>query len=568
MSNLSGDHPWVCARCGTRNLVTAKICARCGRPYGGAVGPADAGRPARPAARTNAPRARAEGSPGFAAVLSAVLPGLGQIYAERWVRGILLFVLPLLAIALGGAFIAYADALTSLVLRFAPLVTFLVVGGLLAYHLFVVGDAFAGRMHSLRGRHAIDYLVLALVTLGLIAGYTTVYRQSAPWAAVAARMFAPFSQRAATTGGPADAPPEWSGSERLNVLLLGIDTRDGDPATANTDTMLVLSLDPLSDTAVMLSIPRDTFINIRGSYTGKINGAYAAGGPTLARKAVDDLLGIRLNAYALIDFTAFYKIIDGVGGVIVDVKRPVRDEAYPTADYGVERIDILPGPQLMHGDSALKYARSRHDSNDYSRARRQQEIIGALRTKLARPEALRSLPGLLENVGTTIATDFDPANVLPLARTGTSIPSSDIRSEVLYPCGADLPHCELTVTQENGFYLIPDKAKVLDLVAQLFYDPKVRREAARVEVQNAGARGTTAKDVADRLAQRSFVVSGPADGAAAKSAIVLRNSGKRYTAEQLKAQLDLPIETADGPGADIVVRVGSDFRGFVSDRAR
>src|SRR5919198_1400832 len=125
-------------------------------------------------------------SPAFAAVLSGVLPGLGQVYAERWVRGIVLFMLPLLAFTLTGAFVAYADPLTSVVLRFAPLVTFVVVGTALAYHLVVVGDAFAGRMPRLRGRHAFDYLVLAIVTLALVAGYAFVYRQSAPWANLAA----------------------------------------------------------------------------------------------------------------------------------------------------------------------------------------------------------------------------------------------------------------------------------------------------------------------------------------------------------------------------------------------
>jgi len=506
------------------------------------------------------------GSPGFAAVLSALLPGLGQVYEDRWVRGILMLMLPAFALTLAGAFTAYADPLTAFVLQHAPQTMFVLVGTLLAYHLYVVADAFAGRLRRLRGRNLIDYGVLALVTLALVAGYGTIYRQASPWASFASKMFAPFAVRAVSNVPAADAPPDWTGQERLNVLLLGIDTRDSDPSTRNTDTMLVISVDPVNKTAAMLSVPRDIYVNMPGTFQGKINAAYGFGGPELVRKVVDDLLGIRIHTYALVNFDAFNRIIDGVGGVVVDAKRPVRDEYYPTNDFGIERINILTGPQLMHGQLALEYARSRHDTNDYSRARRQQEVIGALRTRLAQPDALRALPAIIDSVGTTLETDLDPANVLPLARTGTGIASADIRSEVLYPCGGDYPHCELAYNGESGFYLIPNRAKVREFAAQLFYDPRIKVEEARVAIENSGARAGAAKDVADRLALRAFGIVGVTNATTAKSAIVLRNSSKRYTAEALRDALGgIPLETVDGSGPDITVRLGSDFRGFATD---
>jgi len=509
------------------------------------------------------------GSPGFAAVLSGLLPGLGQIYEDRWVKGILMIILPVLAITLGGAFVAYADPLTAFVLQHAPLVTFVLIGSALVFHLSVVADAFAGRLGKLRGRMAVEYAVLALVTLALIAGYGTIYRQSAPWASVAARMFAPFATKAvAPPTAPEQEAPSWSGNDRLNILVMGVDTREADPATRNTDTMLVLSLDPVNKTAAMLSIPRDVYIDKPGTFQGKINSAYASGGPNLARRLVDDLLGIRIHTYVLVNFEAFNKIVDGVGGVVVDAKRPVRDEYYPTPDYGIERVNILTGPQLMHGDLALKYARSRHDTNDYSRARRQQEVIGALRTRLTQADALRTLPSLIDTVGTTLETDFDPANVLPLARTGTGIASADISSDVLYPCGGDYPHCELMYNGDNGFFLLPDRAKVRDFAAQLFYDPRIRQEGAHVEIENSGARAGAAKDVADRLALRAYGIVGVTNGSTARSVILVRNTSKRYTAEQLRQALGgIPMETSgDGSGGpDIVVRIGSDFKGFATD---
>jgi LCP family protein required for cell wall assembly len=515
------------------------------------------------------------GTAGFAALLSLLLPGLGQMYQGRWVRGSLMLLLPIFAALVAIAFITNADPLTTIVLRNAPAFIFLVAGAFFTYHLYVVVDAFAARLRgvgSLRARNVIDYLVLGLVFVALVGFYASAYRGSAPWAALAAKIFAPIADAPIlTVVGPAqEPPPAWTGTERLNVLLLGLDSR-GEGSTKNTDTMIVLSLDPVNRTAAMLSMPRDIYINRPGMLVDKINAAYAVGGPDLARRVVEDLLGIRLNAYALVDFEAFNKIINAAGGVIVDVKRPLRDESYPTVDYGIERLDITAGPQLMDGATALRYARSRHDTNDYNRAQRQQQVLGALRTKFTEGDLLRSLPGIVDNVGSVVQTNFDPANVLPLARFGTGIEGAAIRSEVLYPCGGSYPHCELQVSAgDRGFYLIPDLAKVRDLAASIFYDPHVKEEGASIELRSVGARGGVAQSLADRLAERSFSVSLVSDGSTARSAVLVRNGAKRYTADELARQLGgLPVDSlpaGEQTGADILVRVGSDFRGLATDR--
>jgi LCP family protein required for cell wall assembly len=515
------------------------------------------------------------GSPGLAALLSGLLPGLGQMYHGRWVRGILMILIPIFVILLTGAFIAIADPLTSLVLRNAPAFTFLVAGAFFSYHLFVVADAFAGTLRgfaSLRGRHVLDYVLLAVVCVSLVAFYGAAYRGSAPWAGLAARIFAPLAGQP-LLGGQDQGPVAWSGSERLNVLLLGIDSRGTDATTQNTDTMIVLSLDPVNKTAAMLSIPRDVYIDRPGVFVDKINAAYAFGGADLSRRLVEDLLGIRIQAYALVDFDAFTKIVNAVGGVLVDVRRPVRDESYPTPDYGIERVDITAGPQLMDGATALRFARSRHDANDYSRAQRQQLVLSALRVKLSEGDLMRSVPGMMERVGNAVQTNFDPANVLPLARFGSGIDGNAIRSEVLFPCGGDYPHCELNVAGgDNGFFLIPDGAKVRDFAASIFYDPQVKAEGALIEVRNTGARAGVAQSIADRLAERSFSVSIVTNGASGRSAVLVKNGAKRYTATALAQQLGgLPVDTlssGESSSADIVVRVGSDFRGLATELVR
>ncbi len=516
------------------------------------------------------------GLAGLAAFLSGLLPGLGQLYQDRWVRGLMMLLIPAFAVALVGALVSVADPLTRAVVRNAGLATLLLVGSLFAYHVVVVADAFAGRLAHSAGapRRVLDYAILGVVTIALVAVYGTVYRGSAAWAGVLAKVFEPIGLVARL---PADQspPPEWSGKERLNVLLLGVDRREGDAQTENTDTLIVLSLDPVNNTAAMLSIPRDTLVTIPGHGRDKINAAYAYGGtqrgPDLARRTVEGLLGIPVHSFALIDFSAFTKIVDSFGGVLVDVKRPLRDEEYPTADSGIERLQMLAGPQLLHGDDALRYARSRHDSNDFSRARRQQDVLAALRVRLVQG-GLARIPAVVDRIGTGVQTNFDPGNVLPLARTGAAIDSRAIRSEVMLPCNApDAEHCELVEAQSAlGYYLIPDKAKIADLVATLFYDPRVRQEAARVEVRATGARSTTAKSVAERLGGRAFAVTQVSEGAAVRSAVILRAPAKRYTADVLAKQLGLSVseDPAESADADIVVRLGTDFRGFASDSVR
>ena len=554
----SPREPWPCARCSTLNLSTARSCRRCGRPRWTTQIPAGAD------------------PPGFAAVLSGLLPGLGQVYQERWIRGVIVFLIPVLVVALGGAFIATFDPLTALVIRQAVLFTVLVIGGLLAYHLWAVADAFAGGFRgggSLRGKHTADYVALGIITLALIAGYGSVYRGANAWAGLAARVFAPVAGTTARGTTTVFAPVPYNGRDRLNVLVMGIDSRGTAGDTQNTDTIIVLSLDPVNRTAAMLSVPRDTLVAIPGHGQDKINAAYAYGGPDLAQKTVEGLLGIRINSYALIDFGAFTRIVDAVGGVVIDVKRPIRDEAYPTADFGVERLNIQPGVQLMPGDVALKYARSRHDSNDFSRARRQQDVISAIRGRLTGDGMLNRIPAIVGDVGSAIETNFDPANILPLAGIGGGIASADIKSDVLLPCGGDSPHCELA--EENGqlgYYLIPQKAKIANLIAELFYDPRVRQENARIEIRGTGGKSSGAQDLADRLSARAFSVARVTAGAAGRSEILIRNSAKRYSADQLAKQLNgiaiRDVGATDPADADIVIVVGTDFKGLATDLQR
>lgn len=171
---------------------------------------------------------------------------------------------------------------------------------------------------------------------------------------------------------PVDMPKgiveTWDGENRVTVLLMGLDYRDwsGGPGPSRTDTMMLLTLDPLSNSAGILSIPRDLWVSIPGYENNRINVAYfygevnqiPGGGPAMAIKTVEALLGVRINYYAVVDFGAFIRFVDELGGVKVDVPAPIRVDPI----VGNPKI-LQPGIQTLPGELALAYARARNTPN-------------------------------------------------------------------------------------------------------------------------------------------------------------------------------------------------------------
>ncbi|MGB9898859.1 LCP family protein, partial [Thermanaerothrix sp.] len=161
------------------------------------------------------------------------------------------------------------------------------------------------------------------------------------------------------------APEPWDGKSRVTVLVMGLDYRDWEAGeTPRTDTMMLLTLDPLTRTAGMLSIPRDMWVNIPGFDYGKINTAYflgetyklPGGGPGLAVETVRQFLGVPINYYAQIDFYAFERFIDEIGGVKLRIQEPIT--LYPTGNR--PKVHLEPGVYSVGGDLALAYARNRY----------------------------------------------------------------------------------------------------------------------------------------------------------------------------------------------------------------
>jgi LCP family protein required for cell wall assembly len=273
-------------------------------------------------------------------------------------------------------------------------------------------------------------------------------------------------------------PKAWDGKERVNILLLGIDQREGEEDICyRTDTMLVVTVDPVTKQAGMLSVPRDTWVTIPGYETNRINVAnclgdtskFPGGGSALAKKTVENFLGITVHFTARVNFTAFEYIVDSIGGVEIDVENDIYDPEYPTSNYGVEVFQLSKGKQVLDGATALKYARTRHNlkNGDFDRARHQQQVILALREKLASPAALTSLltkaPMLLDQLSTSVKTDMTLDQMQQLAVLGTQLDRDNIKMAVL-----DQNYTDLTITPQGWAVQIPNRAKIAELRDNFF----------------------------------------------------------------------------------------------------
>ena len=247
---------------------------------------------------------------------------------------------------------------------------------------------------------------------------------------------------------PAATPlPLWTGTARISLLVLGIDERENQSGPWRTDTMIAVMIDPVALTAAGLSIPRDLWVSIPALRTeGKINTAhfygdveeYPGGGPALAQATVQATLNVPMQYYVRVNFTAFEKLIDLIGGIDVDVPYPIDDPLYPDSGYGYEPLYIPAGRIHMDGRLALKYARTRHDAmGDFDRMRRQQQVMLAVRDKLVQGDRLVQLltqaGPILQTLGESIKTNLTLEQIIQLAQLGAQIDPSRIQLKTVTP---------------------------------------------------------------------------------------------------------------------------------------
>lgn len=217
---------------------------------------------------------------------------------------------------------------------------------------------------------------------------------------------------------------------RINILLLG---RAGEhyPGKNLTDTIMIMSINTETKQVALLSLPRDLYVPITktGLYT-KLNAVYQYGlssneGIAPLRESLEAITGEPIHYFATLDFDGFEKGVNTVGGISLDVVRDFSDTHYPGKNYSYETFTLKKGWQTLDGATALKYVRERHDDpeGDFGRAKRQQQVIQALKNKVFSLDTLFNVvtvSHLLDTLGESIKTDMsleDMARFLELTRT-------------------------------------------------------------------------------------------------------------------------------------------------------
>jgi LCP family protein required for cell wall assembly len=412
--------------------------------------PAGRRRPTRAATRSrSAALAPDDTRRTIAAAASAVIPGLGQLINGR-TRLARWFAIPaLVLLAIAGVLLA-----TNTPARlFASLISPTTMAVLLALNVVVLAWRLAAVMHAFfdsrysprSGRMGAAGLALIILAVAVPHGIANAWGSAAQ--AAFSSMFAgtgsgPGQQAASTGDGPGT-------NERINILVVGVDSGPNRTETL-TDSMMVVSIDPVGTNVSLISVPRDITrvplgngnvfgpkVNSLMSYADRHPEQFPGGGMRALEGAVGALLGLRVDYYARIDFVGFVKLIDSVGGVDVNVTRAFFDPRYSgrgVTEPGQQGWGVTVGLHHFDGDQALAYARSRYapGESDFTRAARQQQILVALRQKLlSSGDLLMKVPSLFETFGSLFKTDVPPGRLPDLAAIADELPANHIYQMVV-----------------------------------------------------------------------------------------------------------------------------------------
>ncbi|MFP4435892.1 MAG: LCP family protein [Chloroflexaceae bacterium] len=375
--------------------------------------------------------------------------------------------------------------------------------------------------------------------------------------------------------------------EPFNVLLVGVDERDDPDEGVRSDTLIVVHVDPVERWAGMLSIPRDSVVQIPRLGQQKINAAYtygyanadmlygsgtapAAAGGALAAETVENFLGLEIDYISQVDFHGFEMIVDTLGGITVDVPHPLLDPEYPTEDFGYERIYIPAGLQVLDGQTALRYARSRHSDSDFDRSRRQQQVLKAMLRDVRQRGLLDQatlLPELVNDLEQTVATTLplsDPAVLRDLVNLAQMLTPERIVQLSINPD-------DVRIVTEAGSDIYWDQRDVEAQVDRLLAGPQTDDKVARVQVQNgAGVRGLATR-VTTNLESQGFLMAEAVDAPGLYEHTLIIDYTDHPETRQRLAQL-LGVESdyvqaepaADTPPApyqtDIVIVLGQDYQ--------
>jgi polyisoprenyl-teichoic acid--peptidoglycan teichoic acid transferase len=378
------------------------------------------------------------------------------------------------------------------------------------------------------------------------------------------------------------SPDPWDGISRVNILLMGLDYRDWEAGDIpRTDTMILLTFDPLSNTAGMLSIPRDLWVPIPGFEYNKINTAYylgevynlPGGGPGLAVKTVEEFLGVPIQYYAQIDFQAFVDFIDHIQGIKLTFDEPMLLDPRGKGNS----ITVEPGIHTLPGEYALAYVRARStEGADFDRAQRQQKFIMAFRDRILEfdmmPRLVANAGNIYNDVAGGIHTNMTINEVIKLAWSVLAIDRSDIKSRVI-----DAQYIAMAESDDGLDILrpVPDRIRllrdevfgegdILGPVAQGEMRDIIAEEGARVSVRNGSAQAGLATRTADWLREQGFNVIEETNAEYTVFSQIYVYNGTPYALRFFAdaagiSSLNIYFNDEVDPGFDLILVLGDDW---------
>lgn len=388
---------------------------------------------------------------------------------------------------------------------------------------------------------------------------------------------------------------------RINILLFGA-AGQHNPGENLTDTIMIMSIDTKNMKIALLSLPRDLYVNIPGTSSfSKINSLYKIGldqgqGVAPAKEAIEKITGISINYYIALDFEGFKKIIDDIGGVNVMVPRDMHDARYPGPNYSYETFDITKGFHALDGNTALKYVRERHDDplGDFGRAKRQQQVIQAVKNKFFSLQTLFNVVGLnniLDTLGDNIKTDITFDDIDKLLALSKKVDTQNITNSVVDAWNPDslLKVSHVQMGNATAFILIPrvgNYSEIQDLAQNIFNQNEIKKrqdaiktENARIAVINKSSDVGLPKKIQQLLTGKlgmknvSIIPSTSKDIAPDTTVADNRNGANLFTLDELIKKLPARIASqsvAGGPATldknanasanyDIIITLGNDL---------
>ncbi len=392
---------------------------------------------------------------------------------------------------------------------------------------------------------------------------------------------------------PAAAQPlKGEADGRINILLLGA-AGEKNAGAGLTDTVMIMSVDTKNKKVALLSLPRDLYVNIPETQTfTKINSLYKIGlsqnlGTEIIKKAVEKITGLTINYYLVVNFDGFTKIINDIGGINIVSPRDLYDTTYPGPNYSYETFSLSKGFHTLNGKVALQYVRERHSDpeGDFGRAKRQQQVIQAVKSKMFSMETFFNvgrLNDILTTLGDNIKTDISLEEIGSFVNLSKNVDTQNINNIVADAWKPDslLKVSHVIVGDVAAFILVPrvgNYSEIKDVAQNIFNQAELKKrqqeiagENASIEIFNQSSDNQLANKVKKLLTENLGlknvrIVQEANNSTFLSQTTVYDNSNdlKIFTADELIKKLPAVLSTQNNSAinskADFVITLGEDL---------